>query len=149
MVARFSNRWQKWNNLDRQQQKLFFYSLVYLKAITILLFLFRYQALHNFLKSRVPLKKTVPSSIAISQASEIAEVVELAAKRRVVNATCLRRSMVLWYLLRRGGIDSNLRLGVRKDRSEIKGHAWVEIDGSVINDDEDYIQQYTLMDLEN
>lgn len=149
MVARFSNHWQRWISLNKQQKKLFFYSLVYLKAATLLLSLFRFQDLHNLLKTRVPLNKAVPAKIAMSQATQIAEVVEIAARRRLVNATCLRRSLVLWYLLRRKGIDSNLRLGVRKEASKIMGHAWVEIDGSVINDDEKIIQQFTPMDLES
>ena len=107
MVSHFSHRWKSWGKLNRKQKKIFFYSLVYLNLTNFLLSLFRYQDLYNFLKDRIPLKERLPQDIAILQAIEMAEVVELAARRRLVNATCLRRSLVLWYLLRREGIDSN------------------------------------------
>jgi hypothetical protein len=149
MVSHFSHRWKSWGKLNRKQKKIFFYSLVYLNLTNFLLSLFRYQDLYNFLKDRIPLKERLPQDIAILQAIEMAEVVELAARRRLVNATCLRRSLVLWYLLRREGIDSNLRFGVRKAAAEIMGHAWVEIEGSVINDDESITKQFTPMDLES
>lgn len=149
MVARFTNRWKRWDNFNRQQKRLFFYSLVYLKVASFLLFLFRYQDIYKFLQSRIPINKAVPSEFAISRALKMAEVVEVAARRRLVNATCLRRSLVLWYLLRQEGIDSNLRFGVRKEATKIMGHAWVEINGSVINDDENVIKQFTRMDLED
>jgi hypothetical protein len=80
---------------------------------------------------------------------KLSAIVEAAARRRLGNATCLRRSLVLWYLLRKEGIESELRFGVRKVSDEIIGHAWVEIDGSVINDDVRYIKQFTPMDVES
>ena len=149
MVPHFSNRWKSWGRLNRKQKKVFFYSLVYLNIANFLLSFFRYQDLYNFLKNRIPLNERLPQDIAILQAIEMAEVVELAARRRLVNATCLRRSLVLWYLLRREGINSNLRFGIRKAATEIMGHAWVEIEGSVINDDESVTKQFTPMDLES
>lgn len=149
MVDRFINHKKRWANFNREQKKLFFYSLVYLKAASFLLVLFRYQDVYNFLKSRVPIHRAVSSEIAKSLAIEMAEVVEVAARRRLISATCLRRSLVLWYLLRKEGIDSNLRFGVQKAGTKIMGHAWVEIDGSVINDDENIIKKFTPMDLES
>ena len=148
MAAHYSNRWQDWVNLNRQQKKLYLYSLVYLKAISILLHLFRYQDLHKFLKKRVPLKSNLPSELAISRATKLSGIVESAGRTRLVNASCLRRSLVLWYLLRREGIESNLCFGVRKVADEIIGHAWVEIDGSVINDDQENVEQFVQMNFD-
>jgi hypothetical protein len=148
MANRLFTHWANWINLSRQQKKLFIHSLVYLKAASILLLLFRYQDLHNTLKKRVHLDSGPSPEIANLEAAQLSMIVELAARRRLVNATCLRRSLVLWYLLRREGIDSELRIGVRKEAEKIIGHAWVEIDGSVINDDVENIKQFTPMDLE-
>jgi hypothetical protein len=50
--------------------------------------------------------------------------------------------MVLQALLRRQGIDSGLHLGVRKDSGPFEAHAWVEIDGVVVNDSEDVRIRY-------
>jgi hypothetical protein len=148
MANRLSHYWTNWLSLSRQQKKLFIYSLIYLKAASFLLLLFRYQDLHNTLKKRIPVYSSPPPEIAILRATKLSIVVEAAARRRLVNATCLRRSLVLWYLLRQEGIESDLRFGVRKEVGDIIGHAWVEIDGSVINDNQEYIKQFTVMDLE-
>jgi hypothetical protein len=37
--------------------------------------------------------------------------------------------------LRREGLPSQLRIGVRKADGALKAHAWVELCGSVVNDD--------------
>ena len=149
MANRLSKHWQNWVNLSRQQKKLFISSLIYLKVASLLLLLFRYQDLHNTLKKRVPIDSSPSPEIAILRAMKLSAIVEAAARRRLGNATCLRRSLVLWYLLRKEGIESELRFGVRKVSDEIIGHAWVEIDGSVINDDVRYIKQFTPMDVES
>ena len=44
--------------------------------------------------------------------------------------TCLRRSAVLFYLFRRAGRPTELRIGVRKDgNGELAAHAWLVRDG--------------------
>jgi hypothetical protein len=44
--------------------------------------------------------------------------------------TCLRRATVLYYLLRRGGRNVELCIGVRRDeQGELKAHAWLLHEG--------------------
>ncbi len=43
--------------------------------------------------------------------------------------SCLKRSMVLYRLLRQAGIPVSFNLGVRKENDVLKGHAWLELDG--------------------
>lgn len=44
--------------------------------------------------------------------------------------TCLRRSAVLYHLLRRGGRPVELCVGVRRDEGEaLAAHAWLTLDG--------------------
>ncbi|MCS6806090.1 MAG: lasso peptide biosynthesis B2 protein [Acidobacteriota bacterium] len=57
-----------------------------------------------------------------------------AARRRVpLNVTCLPQSLTLWWLLRRQGIASALRIGVRKEGGLLEAHAWVECGGIIVN----------------
>ena len=49
-------------------------------------------------------------------------------------ATCLSRSLALWWLLLRQGIYSELRVGVRKNEGNFEAHAWVEHGGQVLSD---------------
>ena len=47
---------------------------------------------------------------------------------------CLTRSLTLAWLLRDGGLQPLLRLGVRRDDGVLLFHAWIELDGQVVND---------------
>lgn len=49
--------------------------------------------------------------------------------QRPLPATRLRRSLVLWALLERAGVATELRLGFRKTDGVFEAHAWVELDG--------------------
>ena len=47
---------------------------------------------------------------------------------------CLLESLALWYLLRRNGHDADLVLGARTLLGPLEAHAWVELEGKVLND---------------
>jgi Transglutaminase-like superfamily len=52
---------------------------------------------------------------------------------------CLQRSTVGYYLLKRFGFDNvEFHIGVGKETFE--AHAWLECEGNIINDDEDFIR---------
>jgi len=58
------------------------------------------------------------------------------AGRRLVGAPCLARSLVVWFLLRRRGIDAVLVIGAADPGDGVlPAHAWVEVDGEPVNDD--------------
>ncbi len=46
-------------------------------------------------------------------------------------APCLPTALAALWMLRRRGIRSTLCLGVRRETSALKAHAWLEIDGKV------------------
>ena len=52
--------------------------------------------------------------------------------------TCLKRALVLHYLIRRAGRPVELRIGVRRDeRSALAAHAWL------VRNDEPYLEEST------
>lgn len=55
---------------------------------------------------------------------------------------CLTRSLCLQWLLRRHGIDTELRLGVKLDEGQLHAHAWVEMGGHPVNDREDVAERF-------
>lgn len=72
-----------------------------------------------------------------------AEAVAMVAGRRAVGAECLGRSLVLWFLLRRRGIDAALVIGAGKPvGGELPAHAWVEVAGEPVNDRVDVRECY-------
>jgi len=70
-------------------------------------------------------------------------LVQMAARHTFGNPTCLPQSLVCWTLLRRQGIDGDLRIGTRKNGVEFEAHAWVEYKGHVLNDRPDVRQRFT------
>jgi len=59
-----------------------------------------------------------------------------AARHSFFAATCLERSLALWWLLARRGVASQLRIGVRKTGEKFEAHAWVEHGGAAIGEPE-------------
>lgn len=74
--------------------------------------------------------------------SRYADIINIAARHHLINARCLHRSLVLQYWLRREGVPSELRIGVKKDRETILAHAWVEVSGQVVNDPPEAVKSF-------
>ena len=61
-----------------------------------------------------------------------ARVVEALAPFYPLRATCLKKSLVLFRILRRRGVPVEFRLGVRKVQDDFTAHAWLECRGRVL-----------------
>jgi hypothetical protein len=68
------------------------------------------------------------------EAQKLARLVDVAARRGPWPANCLERSLVLWRMMRRRGLEVELRIGVRREKAGLEAHAWVEQAGVVLND---------------
>ena len=84
--------------------------------------------------ARLPERYRLPRSSNSPLAVLFVRLVRAANSHSVRPAACLSRSLTLWWLLRRRGIESQLRLGVRKGEQGLDAHAWVELAGQVVND---------------
>ena len=62
----------------------------------------------------------------------------------VKRAMCLQRSMVATWLLRRHGIAAEMVIGYRP--LPFESHAWVEVDGCVVNDRPQYQRAFRVLD---
>jgi Transglutaminase-like superfamily len=62
-------------------------------------------------------------------------------------STCLRRSLALWVLLRRGQHEPILRIGVPCDDPRGEMHAWIEVEGRTIGDRPDVAERFLPFDL--
>jgi hypothetical protein len=82
-------------------------------------------------------------------AASMAEAVALVAGRKVVGALCLGRSLLLWFLLRRRGMDAVLVVGSTSAvDDEWMAHAWVELDDRPVNDAPDVAEHYVSFGLD-
>lgn len=73
-------------------------------------------------------------------------MVQVAARCYQPWANCLKKSLVLWGLLGRQGINSELRIGVRREEGNFQAHAWVESGGVVLNDTADVRSRFAMFD---
>ncbi len=81
-------------------------------------------------------------SAVVQYSRRCATIVSIAARHGPVKADCLPRSVMLCWLLRWRGIDSNLHIGVRKGNAKMEAHAWVERKGVVLNDRPDVHERF-------
>jgi hypothetical protein len=65
-----------------------------------------------------------------------------AARHHIIEAHCLHRSLALHKWLRRQSLPSELKVGVRMNAGALLAHAWVELDGTVINDPPSVVSAY-------
>jgi transglutaminase superfamily protein len=88
-----------------------------------------------------------PSAPANAERTALtARMVRSAAFRSFGTATCLEKSLVLWWLLGRQGIGSSVRIGTRKSGQKFEAHAWVECDGVALNEPEEPHTHYAVFD---
>jgi len=73
---------------------------------------------------------------------QTARMVRAAANHGPFHGNCLRQSLVLWWLLRRQGVESELRIGVRKAGARFEAHAWIEWLGRALNERDDVRQRF-------
>lgn len=64
------------------------------------------------------------------------------AARPWVPGNCLSRSLALLWFLKRSGYTPDLRLGVSLAGGAFSAHAWIELDGLVLNDRRDVASRF-------
>lgn len=131
-VAVLRGRWRKLGALSPRDRLILVRALVGLPLMSLRLRLFGLRGL------RVPVppasSEPGPSGDSLFRAQWINRLVEGALHVGLGRYTCLQKSAVLWRLLRREGLAAELRLGVRRVEQASEFHAWVELDGRVLND---------------
>lgn len=114
----------------------------YLKLILFDLYLARgnFSALYEKVR-QYPRRKEVPEPGAIQS---ICYAVDFACIWYWKEALCLQRSAATACLLKQYGVSAQMVLGAQQ--MPFKAHAWVEVDGEVVNDKRYTPEIYTVLD---
>ena len=114
----------------------------YLKLIQFDIYLARkdFAALYNKVRM-FPLGKKGPSQDAVDR---ICAAVDMACIWYWKEALCLQRSSALACLLKRYGVPARMVIGAQQ--MPFKAHAWVEVDGRVVNDKPYTPELYAVLD---
>ncbi len=75
----------------------------------------------------------IPSA-GLRRAEDTWRLVDIAKRHGPYHGNCLSGSLTLLWLLRWQGLAADLRIGVRKHAGRFEAHAWIEYEGTVIND---------------
>ena len=143
------NKLDKFWQLPRRDRRQLFQSFLLLPAIHLGLLSLGYYRLRGLMEKLSPLPATPAStseSEVVQRAGEIAQIVAIAAGHGVYKATCLRRSLLVWWFLRREGIQSQIRFGVHMSDHGLEAHAWVERAGIILNDSATVHESYQALD---
>lgn len=97
------------------------------------------------LSGGAPVVHTEHTHWQLQRAQGYARWVDVASRHHLVNAQCLHRSLALALWLSRDGIENVVRIGVRKKGQELQAHAWVEVDGHVVNDDPTIVATFAVL----
>jgi hypothetical protein len=130
-------RWKRFRKLDAFERSIVLEATGGLLATWIGLRLIGFRRWERVLAVFAPPANTTgPTQGASLQESAliIARMQAAAARNLFFRTNCLVQSLVLWWLLRRRGIDAALRIGARKDSDRFEAHAWIELDSQVLND---------------
>jgi len=113
-----------------------------LKLVVFDLYLARgnFEALYNKVR-KYRLRREAPAPDAIQR---ICSAVDMACIWYWKEALCLQRSAATACLLKQYGVPAQMVLGARQ--MPFKAHAWVEVDGQVVNDKPYTSEMYGVLD---
>ena len=106
-----------------------FASTLILWGVLPLLLLF---PLKSVLRLLTPRRKITPSALSAARQAKIERFAHYWFSRRYIAAhhSCLKQSLVLYYLFNRAGIPARICFGIRKEDSQLSGHSWIETPSS-------------------
>ena len=146
---RLTEKWRRFRNRPRDERALIFRAIALLPLTEIGLRWFGFrrwkELVERFsLPSRGP--QTLPLELQREMAGRAARALRSVELHGPATPNCLERSMTLWWLLRRDGVEGELHIGARKEGAKFQAHAWVELGGKVLNDSAEVHGHYARFD---
>ena len=136
----------KFLQLPHAEKWLFTQAIVLLPLNVVALRLVGFRRWLAILTALAPAQGRPAAPADETTARHAARLVKAAAAHGLYRANCLPQSLAIWWLLRRRGIESDLRIGARKEAGRFEAHAWVDYSGRALNDSADVQQHFTPFD---
>ena len=142
--------YQRYRALDADTRKTFRRAVVLLPLVRLSLRVRGYKKTQESLQGRLVRKAASAPEQGHSrrEVDGTCRMVRAATHYGPGHATCLEESLTLWYLLGRQGIAASVRIGVRKLGEQFEAHAWVEWQGTALNQAEEMHQHYAAFESE-
>jgi hypothetical protein len=137
MLRRLRQDWHRFTTLSWPHKRVLIEASLCMPLFWLGVHVLGLARLQSLLRRRVAEVCLPPSEI-----QAMGELVNLAARRSPLPATCLTRSLLLTWLLQRRGVRAELRIGVRIADDGLQAHAWVECEGRPVNDKADIAKDF-------
>lgn len=92
----------------------------------------------------IPSGKTV-APVSLDSMQRLYQLVGWASHLYIMPMACLEKSLALQWMLRRRGVNAQLKIGAHKVSEGISAHAWVEVSGQVIGESEGMIENFKVL----
>jgi len=133
----------RWSSLSGRERGIFLKAFILLLLVTTSLKTIGFRRTQAWLALKTSRAFVPPVQQTRAEVRRTTHLVRSAKKWHILRSTCLSHSLVLRRLLRQQGIDSDIRIGVRRGTSgKVEAHAWIEWNGEVLNDCADIAAQY-------
>jgi Transglutaminase-like superfamily len=146
---RLPEKWSRYRNRPPEDRKLILRATLILPLTEIGLYFFGFrrwmELLEKFSLTAGP-PQALPAELQRETARRAARAVRSAELHGPTRPNCLERSLTLWWILRRDGVDAELHIGARKEGGKFEAHAWVELAGQVLNDGAEVHRHYSRFD---
>lgn len=132
-----SGRFARWLQLPTGERWLLLGLMGGLTAVSILLHAFGVVRTRRWLERNsrnAGTRAARPEDLQSAQ--RMARLADIAGRHGAITATCLRQSLLIYWLLRRRGLAPELKIGVRKELAAFDAHAWVELQGAALGQTE-------------
>ena len=152
MTASQNSAWSKWlryRKLPSRERKIVLSAMALLPLTKVGLRFVgfrRWKRLIERVSAPVSQQRMMEPSAGLKLAETVARAAASAERHSAGTSNCLERSLTLWWLLRREGIDGELHIGARKNHSHLEAHAWVELRGTILNESADIHKHYSRFD---
>jgi hypothetical protein len=119
-------------SLSRRDRRVLWEAWVLLLAVDLVLRVLSFSRVQGLLAARGKSAASLQVDASWPTIRRLEWLVRLAACNHLYPMRCIQRSLVLQRLLRRHGIMTSLRIGVRKEGDGLCAHAWLEHDSQPI-----------------
>ena len=133
-MSHSSSRIHRFCVLNAAQQRTLLAAWAWLPLFWLSLRVLGLARFREWLQGTSPSPSPACGILTIRDIQAVGETVNIASRHMPFPATCLTRSLVLIWMLRRRGVRSDLRIGVHLARGTLYAHAWVECEGVPVND---------------
>lgn len=131
------SRYSKLRELNRQEKILLTRFIFWLCWVSFSIRFFGYLRTRRLLSRFISLAALHEANkFQFARAERAAELIAMAGRHGLITATCLPQSVLLEYWLKRQNLAAEIKIGVRKADDLFDAHAWVELNGLALAQDD-------------